>query len=105
MGMEGWREKDICSVPVKNKERGGNGGVDIFGLSCPLPSPPPLFPNQTWPVEWTTARFLMLTCPKKTLALHAILGHNTLFSYYVSPVRYMNGNQQTVGETWQNAEG
>ena len=51
MGMEGWREIDICSVPVKNKERGGNGGVDIFGPSCPLPPPPPLFPNQTWPVE------------------------------------------------------
>ena len=37
MGMEGWREKDICSVPVKNKERVGMGELIFLAFPAHFP--------------------------------------------------------------------
>ena len=51
MEAEGWGEKEICSeglLTVKNKERGGGGGVKITPPANPLST---LTPNQIWPVR------------------------------------------------------
>lgn len=66
------RKKSVQSGwgTVKNKDRGGSGGVNIlFAFPHPFPPWATLTPNQTWPFEEMITSISMLTPLNEMLAL------------------------------------